>query len=230
MLLGSMRKSHLILLETFPCPLALFLKLLLSKWLKVGVVHGGFGGDATRRVVDEHHLEQVETVLVQVLADWGAVVSCPVGERGLIVRVGRYARPYVLMRCTQYAEKMCVSMTSKGKAGVDRITYRKILKISSISESPGNRGFRVHISAKMTPTDHMSTPVEYWRPPRRISGARYHSVTTSWVYVLRGTPNALARPKSASFRFPSLSTSKFCGFRSRCRTLCEWQYLTPRHS
>jgi hypothetical protein len=46
----------------------------------------------------------------------------------------------------------------------------KILKISSISESPGNKGFRVHISAKMQPTDHMSTPVEYCRPPRRISG------------------------------------------------------------
>lgn len=39
--------------------------------------------------------------------------------------------------------------------------YLKILKISSISESPGNRGFRVHISAKIAPTDHMSTPVEY---------------------------------------------------------------------
>jgi len=57
-------------------------------------------------------------------------------------------------------------------------TNRKILKISSISESPGKRGLRVHISAKMQPTDHMSTPVEYCRPPRRISGARYHNVTT----------------------------------------------------
>lgn len=61
---------------------------------------------------------------------------------------------------------------------IQTITYRKILKISSISESPGNKGLRVHISAKMQPTDHMSTPVEYCRPPRRISGARYHSVTT----------------------------------------------------
>lgn len=32
---------------------------------------------------------------------------------------------------------------------------------------------------------------------------------TSWVYVLSGTPNALARPKSANLRFPSLSMSKF---------------------
>ena len=54
----------------------------------------------------------------------------------------------------------------------------KILKISSISESPGNRGLRVHISANMQPTDHMSTPVEYCLPPRRISGARYQRVTT----------------------------------------------------
>lgn len=58
---------------------------------------------------------------------------------------------------------------------------RKILKISSISLSPGKRGLRVAISAKMQPTDHMSTPVEYWRPPSRISGERYQSVTTSWV-------------------------------------------------
>jgi hypothetical protein len=40
------------------------------------------------------------------------------------------------------------------------ITHLKILKISSISESPGNRGWRMIISAKMQPTDHMSTPVE----------------------------------------------------------------------
>lgn len=39
-------------------------------------------------------------------------------------------------------------------------TDRKMRKISSISESPGNNGWRMIISAKMHPTDHMSTPVE----------------------------------------------------------------------
>lgn len=39
--------------------------------------------------------------------------------------------------------------------------YLKILKIWSISESPGNNGWpRMHISAKMQPTDHMSIAVE----------------------------------------------------------------------
>jgi hypothetical protein len=33
-------------------------------------------------------------------------------------------------------------------------------KISSISESPGKRGWRMAISAKMHPTDHMSIAVE----------------------------------------------------------------------
>ena len=66
----------------------------------------------------------------------------------------------------------------------DETTYLKILKISSISESPGNSGLRVHISAKMQPIDHMSTPVEYCRPPRRISGARYHRVTTYLELVI----------------------------------------------
>jgi hypothetical protein len=67
----------------------------------------------------------------------------------------------------------------------------KIRKISSISESPasqslllseipGKRGVRLDISAKMQPTDHISTAVEYWREPRRTSGGRYHKVT---IYV-----------------------------------------------
>lgn len=40
-----------------------------------------------------------------------------------------------------------------------RWTDRKILKISSISESPGKSGCRIAISAKMQPTDHMSIAV-----------------------------------------------------------------------
>jgi hypothetical protein len=60
------------------------------------------------------------------------------------------------------------------------MTNRKILKISSISESPGNSALRVHISAKMQPTLHISTPVLYCFPPRRISGERYQRVTTWW--------------------------------------------------
>lgn len=39
-------------------------------------------------------------------------------------------------------------------------THRKMRKISSISESPGKRGWRITSSAKMHPTDHMSSAVE----------------------------------------------------------------------
>ena len=35
----------------------------------------------------------------------------------------------------------------------------------------------------MAPTDHISTPVEYCRPPSRISGDRYHRVTTTWMLI-----------------------------------------------
>ena len=49
---------------------------------------------------------------------------------------------------------------------------------SSISQSPGHRGLRLTISAKMVPTLHMSTLGVYVRCPRRISGALYHRVTT----------------------------------------------------
>ena len=56
------------------------------------------------------------------------------------------------------------------------------------------------------------------------------STNTSCVYVLSGTPNALASPKSASFKLPSRSIRRFCGFRSRCRMRWLWQYRTPSTS
>lgn len=46
------------------------------------------------------------------------------------------------------------------------------------TESPGNSGRWLIISTKMQPIDQMSTGVEYVLAPRRISGERYHSVTT----------------------------------------------------
>ena len=69
--------------------------------------------------------------------------------------------------------------------------------------------FLYAISAKMHPIDQMSIGVEYSFAPSKISGALYHRVTTSWVYVLTGKPKALAKPKSANFTFPSLSMSRF---------------------
>ena len=46
----------------------------------------------------------------------------------------------------------------------------------------------------------MSMGVEYSVEPRRTSGGRYHSVTTSFEYVFVGTDLARARPKSASWK------------------------------
>eukprot|EP00968_Pinguiococcus_pyrenoidosus_P009141 scaffold707_cov240-Pinguiococcus_pyrenoidosus.AAC.9 len=68
----------------------------------------------------------------------------------------------------------------------------------------------------MQPRDQMSIAVEYSRSPRRISGARYHRVTTSTVSGRTGHRKDRDRPKSAIFRMPrELSTSTFCGLRSR---------------
>ena len=47
-----------------------------------------------------------------------------------------------------------------------------------LTESPWKSGFWLIISAKMHPMDHTSTGVEYILAPSRISGARYHKVTT----------------------------------------------------
>lgn len=75
--------------------------------------------------------------------------------------------------------------------------YLNILKSSSISESPGKRGLFVVISARMVPTAHISTGSAYVLQPRRISGGRYHRVTTCemlrYVVVLRCVEDRLSR-------------------------------------
>lgn len=86
---------------------------------------------------------------------------------------------------------------------------------------------KLTISAKTQPRLQTSTDVEQNLLPNRISGARYQRVTTSWVYVRTGIPNARASPKSASLMQPRLSIRRFCGFRSLCSTRCTWQYATP---
>jgi len=77
-----------------------------------------------------------------------------------------------------------------------------------------NRGLFLINSTKMHPIAHMSTPKEYSFFPKRISGALYHRVSTSWVRVLIGIVKALASPKSQSLTFPFYVTRRFCGLRS----------------
>ena len=61
----------------------------------------------------------------------------------------------------------------------------------------------------MHPTDQLSIGIEYFWDPNKISGALYHTVTTSWVYLGTGNEKARASPKSAIFRIPAELISKF---------------------
>lgn len=107
---------------------------------------------------------------------------------------------------------------------------RKMRVIWSSLVVPGNNGLPVYISAIMQPADQMSMLVLYVLLPSRTSGARYQRVTTSFEKVLTGMPNALARPKSPSFNCPFELVRRFCGLRSRCRTLFLWQNSIPLSS
>ena len=61
--------------------------------------------------------------------------------------------------------------------------------------------------------------------PSKTSGALYHNVTTSWVYVLSGKPNDLANPKSANFIvFSSSPIRRLDGLMSLCMILLWWQW------
>jgi hypothetical protein len=135
-----------------------------------------FGRNASRWIVFQKRIQQVKTIFVQARHQGFGLISLPFWERALVVRERSHSWPRILIWGAEQSEAELVLLSSSFALGRD--SYLKILKISSISESPGKRGFRVHISAKMAPIDHISTPVEYCRPPSRISGERYHSVTT----------------------------------------------------
>merc|ERR1719446_1864304 len=97
---------------------------------------------------------------------------------------------------------------------------------------PGKSGFRPSNSAKMQPTDHMSTAFVYVSDESTISGARYHRVTTYSVRKSRQSDGLTPRerPKSVILRSQFSLTSRLDGLRSRWRTLHEWMYLSPRRS
>ena len=63
-----------------------------------------------------------------------------------------------------------------------------ILSNCSFSFFPINIGVPIIISAKMHPILQISTEVSYIFEPSKISGALYHKVTTSFVYILIGIP------------------------------------------
>mmetsp|Transcript_30801 Transcript_30801/g.65504 ORF Transcript_30801/g.65504 Transcript_30801/m.65504 type:complete len:251 (+) Transcript_30801:153-905(+) len=108
--------------------------------------------------------------------------------------------------------------------------FWKILKIVSISESPAKRGAPVAISPITHPMLQRSTGTLYRVAPKRISGGRYQTVTTSWVYFGTGTVKARARPKSAILRCNRVSMRRFCGFKSLWMMRLAWQNSTPRQS
>lgn len=61
--------------------------LLCQERFKIGVVESPLGRNSPRRVVDQHHLEQFETVVVKRAAERIAIITLPLGEGCFEVRV-----------------------------------------------------------------------------------------------------------------------------------------------
>lgn len=55
--------------------------------LKVWVVASLLGRDAAGGIIDQHHLQQVETLVVEILAQRLTVIASPLGERGLEIGI-----------------------------------------------------------------------------------------------------------------------------------------------
>lgn len=131
-------------------------------------MQGGFGCNAASWIVCEHSLSKREEGTFKRSMPYASrlrpLTTFSMGLGPQLGKVGRYS----------------FSLVTPGQifsSGVPRIL--KILYNWSISLSPWKRAFLVTISAKMQPIAQISIGVEYYTEPRRISGARYHSVTTS---------------------------------------------------
>lgn len=90
---------------------------------------------------------------------------------------------------------------------------------------PGNNGALWNISKMMQAALQTSTLLVYGIL-RRISGARYHNVTTTLVSRISRS-YVLAKPKSAIFRSSFEEMSKFWGFKSRWMIRWEWRKSIP---
>jgi hypothetical protein len=59
------------------------------------VIDGGLGRDAAYRIVGEHRLKQIDTHVIEIVADLDSIVSFPLGKTGLEVGIRRDARPII---------------------------------------------------------------------------------------------------------------------------------------
>lgn len=121
--------------------------------------------DPASRVIHQHALQKVNAALVQCWDCFRKRHSFPLWERRFIVWQKLDAGPILLCRGSERAGRRAKRRDgSQFACPVDPTlqskTHRKMRKISSISESPGNRGPRIAISAKMQPTLHISIAVE----------------------------------------------------------------------
>lgn len=149
------------------------------------------GGDPSFGVVAQqrrHELMSLGCELFELLPELREPRSD--GVDALCVRQPGESWPRIIVRLAEQREDLAVSFPS-GDIQLTRFNW-------SISPRPGNSGSFWMSSANMQPTDHMSIAVVYSLAPSSSSGARYQSVTTSWVISPSGSPNLRARPKSAT--------------------------------
>jgi hypothetical protein len=119
---------------------------------------------------------------------------------------------------------------------------RLIFNYYSLLSSPGKIGVFVINSAKMHPTLHISTALEYLFQFNKTSGALYHLVAIYSVktFFLSDKSSMIGRdkPKSQIFSSHVELTKIFLGFfinsyikfftKSLCIMFAEWIYFRPR--
>lgn len=124
---------------------------------KTGEREQGRTGDPSCRIVGEHASEKVQRLVVHFRQGLVQRLRSPSGERRLEIWHGGQPRPNFGSGGTEKSVDASAGEWGRWERWKTTTTHRNILKISSISESPGKRGIPDAISAKMVPQDHTST-------------------------------------------------------------------------
>lgn len=66
--------------------------------LKVWVVARLLGGDAASGIIDQHGLQEIETVVVEARAEWCTHITRPLGKGRFEVGIASHTRPNLLCR------------------------------------------------------------------------------------------------------------------------------------
>lgn len=181
-------------------------------YLKKNMFQSFFGWYSFSWIVYDHFLEQIQRLLVEIRAQLFQISSFEFRERFSELR--QFSEVFPRFFCWRTVE-----LKNFEYLVYFRVSTEKTFCLNFHFCEPAHRKYS-QLTKYRYLSNTLSCLAKFQEPYTKELLIKCQQ--TSWVSVLIGSPKARANPKSANLTVPSSPTSKFCGFRSRCkiRMLC----------